>query len=202
MNRPTPPDVLFESSLEALFLPSPELAQWADETFIAEDAVIENDDHEHLRQARIGFVWTNEANERRGRLILGTAQLLPPSGDKWSVGRAVAQLREWFGDVPDFMITLYAPAAIVMDDASFLALVYHELMHCAQRRDNEGQPMFNRETGRPVWAMRAHDIEQFVSVVRQFGADAAGVRAMIDAAADTPLASDQQISIACGTCAR
>lgn len=202
MDRPIPPDVLFESSLEALFLPSPELAQWADKTFIAEDATIGNDDHEHLRQAQVGWVWTNEANQRRGRLILGMAQLLPPSGDKWAAGRATAQLRDWFGAIPDFLITLYAPAALAMSDRQFLALCYHEALHCGQRFDNEGQPMFHRETGKPLWAMRAHDCEEFVSVVRLFGAKAAGVQAMIDAAAEAPEITDEQISIACGTCAR
>jgi hypothetical protein len=142
------------------------------------------------------------ANERRGRLILGTCQLLPPSGDKWSVGRSLAQLAEWFEEMPDFLITLYAPACGEMDDASFMALLEHELYHAAQKRGEEGDPMFNRETGKPVWAIRGHDVEQFVGVVRRYGARASGVSELVDAAINGPEIVAARVSIVCGNCLR
>ncbi|WP_234804027.1 putative metallopeptidase [Ensifer adhaerens] len=48
--------------------------------------------------------------------------------------------------------------------------------------------------------MRAHDVEAFAGVVRRYGADAAGVRAMVDAANQKPEIARVQIAHACGTC--
>jgi hypothetical protein len=151
--------------------------------------------------AEVGFLWTNIANSKRGRTILGQAQLVSESGDKWSQGRALFQLREWFGDLPDFVITLFAPAAMLMDDASFMALVEHELYHCAQDKDEFGQPKFSKD-GPPIFAMRGHDVEEFVGVVRRYGADAAGVRELVAAANKGPEIAEGLISRACGSCLR
>ncbi|WP_267902481.1 putative metallopeptidase [Sinorhizobium meliloti] len=38
----------------------------------------------------------------------------------------------------------------------------------------------------PVFTVRGHDVEEFVGVVRRYGADAAGVRAIVDAANRPP----------------
>lgn len=199
--RPYPPAEVLES-LSSVFLPAPELEAWARSTFIAETAQLANPDHEHLQQAEIGFLWTNEPNERRGKTILGTCSLMPPSGDKWAAGRATAQLLDWFGDMPDFLITIYAPAAAEMDDASFMALIEHEAYHAGQARDRYGQPKFDRETGKPVWGLLGHDVEQFVGVVRRYGADAAMVREMVAAANKGPEIAPAKIAAACGNCLR
>lgn len=55
-------------------------------------------------------------------------------------------------------------------------------------------------SGRPVFVIRGHDVEEFVGVVRRYGADAAGVRAMVDAANQKPEIARVQIAHACGTC--
>ncbi|MCM5690787.1 putative metallopeptidase [Sinorhizobium meliloti] len=39
-----------------------------------------------------------------------------------------------------------------------------------------------RACGAPVFTIRGHNVEAFVGVVRRYGADAAGVRAIVDAA--------------------
>lgn len=201
--RPYPPFHLTQpTTLGGDFVPSAELASWARLTFINDDATVANPDHEHLQRADIGFLWTNEPNERKQRQVLGMCQLLPPSGDKWSAGRSVQQLCEWFGDLPDFLITLYAPAAAEMDNASFMALVEHELYHAAQDRDRYGALKFSQQTGDPVWAIRGHDVEQFVGVVERYGAEASGVEAMVEAAANGPTIAKARISIACGNCLR
>lgn len=202
MNRPVPPASLWTPIEGGVTELADDVEPWVRATFLDDGATVENPEHEHLRQAEIGFVWTNQPNERKGRTVLGTCQLLPPSGEKWSAARAIQQLQDWFFIVPDFLITLYAPACAEMDDASFMALVEHELLHAAQKRDNYGAPMFNRETGKPVWALRGHDVEQFVSVVRRYGADAAGVREMVDAANSGPEIAPARVSIACGNCLR
>ncbi|WP_410176653.1 putative metallopeptidase [Sinorhizobium medicae] len=59
---------------------------------------------------------------------------------------------------------------------------------------------FSRSTGRPVFTIRGHDVEEFVRVVCGYGADAAGVRAIVDAANRPPVIARAQIADACGTC--
>lgn len=199
--RPYPPaDMLADP--DPRFVPSPELEEWARQQFINELSPIYNEDHVHLQLAALGFVWTNVVNTKKGRHVLGQCQLITESGEKWSQGRAHQQLREWFGEVPDFLITIEAQNAILTDDASFMALVEHELYHAAQDRDGEGQPKFNALTGHPVWAVRGHDVEEFVGVVRRYGADASNVRELVTAANKGPAIAAGQIGRACGTCLR
>ena len=200
--RPQPPHALLDVEGER-FLPAPELEAWARSAFIAEDAVLINEDHAHLRQAEIGFLWTNVENSRRGRRIIGQAELGEPQGamGRWAKARAKAQVRGWFGEVPDFIVTIDALYAVDCEDAEFAALVEHELSHCAQDHDAFGAPKFSRY-GLPIWTMRGHDVEEFVGVVRRYGADAAGVRAMVDAANRGPEISGARIAHLCGTCQR
>jgi hypothetical protein len=207
LNRPRPPANI--ASIDNVrdgirFVPAPELADWILATFIEDGAPLQNEEHAHLRDARIGVLWTIVENGRNGRSIVGQAELGSSIGGmgKWTKARAEQQIVEWFGDVPDFVITFYAPYADSCDDATFCALVEHELSHCAQEKDEYGVPRFKKSTGLPAFCMRGHDVEEFISVVRRYGADAAGVRAMIDAAAEGPTIASADIGFACGTCQR
>ncbi|MET3352361.1 UNVERIFIED_ORG: hypothetical protein ABID33_000244 [Xanthobacter viscosus] len=200
--RPRPPVYLLNGD-EAQFVPTPELQAWAGTAVIAEDAALVNEDHAHLRLADIGFLWTNVENSRRGRRIIGQAELGEPQGamGKWAKARAEAQVRGWFGEVPDFIITIDATYAAECGDAEFCALVEHELYHCGQERDPFGAPRFNRY-GQPIWTMRGHDVEEFVGVVRRYGAEATGVRDLVEAANRGPEISGARVAHLCGTCGR
>lgn len=173
-------------------------------TFIDEGAPLENPDHFHLRFARIAALWTRLPNGRAGRTIVGQAEFGQNIGGmgKWQRGRAEQQILEWFGVWPDFLLTFDAEYAQTCEDATFCALVEHELSHCGQERDEFGMPRFKKSTGAPAFCLRGHDVEEFVGVVRRYGADAAGVRAMIDAAAEGPTVASADISFACGNCQR
>lgn len=196
--RPLPPIDLIEAE-EIRFEPAPDLIEWARETFIAEDASLRNEDHHHLNSAVLAALWTNVPNGRAGRRIVGQCEMsLPPAG-KWLRGRIERQLLDWFGAVPDFLLTFDAGYAAECSDAEFCALVEHELYHCGQERDVFGAPKF-RKTGLPAFAIRGHDVEEFVGVVRRYGADASGVRAMVDAANKGPEVANVHIAQACGTC--
>lgn len=186
------------------FRPAPDLAAWMMATFIADGAPLQNDDHQHLQEGNIGVLWTTVDNARGGRAIIGQAELGKPAGamGKWARARAEQQVLEWFGEVPDFVITIFAPYAETCSDAQFMALCEHELSHCGQECNKYGQPKFSRSTGLPVFALRAHDVEEFIGVVRRYGADAAGVRALIDAAEAGPTIAAAEIDFACGNCAR
>jgi hypothetical protein len=202
IGRPRPPQSLLSIDGPS-FAPAPDLVDWATAAFIEEGAPLENPDHAHLRYARIGMLWTAVPNGRAGRSIVGQAELGQNIGGmgKWTRARAEQQAVEWFGTIPDFIITLFAPYAEICDDATFCALLEHELSHCGQERDEYGMPRFKKSTGLPAFCMRGHDVEEFVGVVRRYGADAAGVRAMIDAAAEGPTIAAADIGFTCGNCA-
>jgi hypothetical protein len=202
MSRPLPPEELIEDIVNDLFVPDDDLRSWIIDTFIAETGRLANADHAHLREAFLGVLWTNCDNSRNMRSVIGQAELMPPMAmGKWQRARATQQVVEWFGELPDFLLTFSAPAAATMDDASFCALIEHELYHCAQKLDRYGMPAFNKE-GQPVFAIRGHDVEEFVGVVERYGAQAAGVTDMVEAAKRGPLVGMASIAGACGTCLR
>jgi hypothetical protein len=197
--RPTPAEEMFDNSGEPVFIPAPDLIEWARETFISDASPIFNEDHRHLAWASIGALWTNVPNGRAGRRIIGQCEMgLPPMG-KWGRARVERQLLDWFGEVPNFVITFDAEYARDCGDAEFMALVEHELYHAGQERDPFGAPKF-RKNGLPAFAIRGHDVEEFVGVVRRYGAGAAGVQEMVEAANAGPAIADVKIAQACGTC--
>lgn len=197
--RPMPPAAMLEEGADDTFIPSSDLAQWVKHVLIDEEGPVHNEEHRHLIDAKIGFLWTNVPNGNKGRRILGTAQPGKPAGSGWGAARSEYQIREWFGEVPDFLITLDANYCASCSDAEFLALVDHECTHCAQATDSFGFPKF-KKNGEPVFAMRSHDIEEFVSIVRRYGANATHTSAMIEAANKGPEIAAVNIAQACGTC--
>ena len=199
--RPKPPDDLLEPAASGRFLPAPALADWLRAVFIDEGGPLHNPEHQHLQAAEIGVLWTNVGNSRQGRRIIGQAELGEPQGatGKWAKARARQQVEEWFGHVPTFIITVDAVYASECDDASWCALLEHEMLHCGQARDLFGQPKFTK-AGRPAFAMRGHCVEEFVSVVRRYGASATGTAALVEAANRGPEIALARIAQACGTC--
>lgn len=201
--RPMPPLDQVEG-LEAWFAPALETETWARSSFIDDGAPLHNEDHAHLQNASIGFLWTNVENAKKGRLVIGSAEPGTPQGamGKWGRAKAVMQIEQWFGSVPDFIITIDANWWLQASDAEACALIEHELYHCAQATDDFGAPKFNQQTGRPSFTMRGHDVEEFVGVVRRYGAEATGVRALVDAANAGPEIALADIAQCCGTCLR
>jgi hypothetical protein len=207
-DRPQPPAQLISSEHDAdslshiRFLPAPDLVEWFSATFIAQGAPLENEQHAHLAFATIGALWTNVSNSRAGRSIVGQAEFLKNAGGsrgKWGRAREAQQIEEWFGHVPDFLLTFDADYAAQCSDAEFCALVEHELCHCGQERDEFGAPRFT-ESGMPAFALRGHDVEEFVTIVARYGGDAAHVRAMVEAANREPEVALARIAGACGNC--
>ncbi|WP_322886064.1 putative metallopeptidase (plasmid) [Sinorhizobium medicae] len=75
----------------------------------------------------------------------------PRRHGKWARARAEIRVKQWFGFVPDFIITLDAEYCRACGDAEFMGLVKHGLYHAAQETDAFGAPKFSRSTGRPVF---------------------------------------------------
>lgn len=200
MKRPSPPESVIQSIFPR-FEPSTELRDWAIGTLINGGDFV-NPDHEHLKDAHIGFLWTNMENSRQGRMIIGQAEQPAFRCGKWQKGRQEQQICEWFGDIPDFIITLDANYCLQCTDLEFMALVDHELYHCAQAVDGFGMPKFNKDTGEPMFTMRGHDVEEFIGVVARYGVgnNKSPLALMVKVANDVPLLGAADISKCCGNC--
>jgi hypothetical protein len=201
-SRPVPPIVVRAAEPPFVFVPAPELLAWAHANIIG-DGPLCNEDHDHLLSATLAFLWTNVPYTKQGRRIVGTCEMPNVQGNRCLKSRMEQQLEEWFDAVPDFLITIDATYAFDVDDASFCALIEHELYHAGYQVDEYGAPVFSVE-GRIRLAMRAHDVEEHVGVVRRYGVGAAssGVAALVDAASQSPTVARASIASACGACVR
>lgn len=195
--RPLAPEHLFESIYD-VFCPAPEIAEWVQDTILADDGPLHNPDHVHLMDADIAFMWASSAFSKKGRTVVGQAEQVMFRSSGWQRARQEQQMREWFGHVPDFIITLAADYCAECSDLEFCALVEHELYHIAQAEDEFGVPKFGKD-GMPKLVLRGHDVEEFIGVVRRYGATPEVAR-MVDAAKRAPEAGNINIARACGTC--
>lgn len=193
------------------FVPAPDLADWVRRAFLEEDSPFWTVDHEHLVSARIVWSWTDVIGKAKGRILAGQAQLLRAQGKQWPKLRDLDLIGRWWKLMPDyepetepdFLITLYSTWVRAASDASFAALVDHELFHAGQAVDQYGAPKIEMATGRPVWEIRGHSVEEFTEVVRRWGTRALPeVELMVQAARRPPEIAEADILIGCGTCHR
>ncbi|MEY8688482.1 MAG: putative metallopeptidase, partial [Leptothrix sp. (in: b-proteobacteria)] len=110
---------------------------------------------------------------------------------KRQVQGALRPLFDWmltkeFGDDPrvDFLVILDREYWLAATDLQREILVYHELCHCQQAIDKFGEARFDAD-GLPVWSLRGHDVEEFVSVVQRYGAHNGDLQALVRAAGGT-----------------
>lgn len=199
--RPMPPSSVMEVDLYGGFEPADDLLDWVRETIIDPDGDVHNPDHSHLENADVRFLWSSAPCTSKGRRVLGMAEKPMFRCNQWQKARQELQIRNWFGKIPDFIITLDAYFCDSCEDVDFLALVEHELYHCAQAKDEFGAPRFNQVTGQPIFEIRGHDVEEFVGVVKRYGVTSEELADMVIAAAEGPEVSKLNIARACGTCA-
>lgn len=197
MSRQMPPADLLESPV-LILKPAPELWEWVQREILATTGSIHNEDHAHLLDADIRVMWASSSFEKQGSTVLGQAEQVAFRAGGWQKARMEQQMRDWFGDVPAYIITLAADYCADCSDADFCALVEHELYHIAQATDRYGAPKFTKE-GLPKLEMRSHDVEEFVGVVRRYGASL-DVQALVDAANSPAEVGKLNIARACGTC--
>lgn len=113
--------------------------------------------HPHIKDARIVLVWRYGWREDvDGGLKLGTAT-------------KASDLNAQLGDY-DFAISLNHDVLNSADwqEAQTVALLDHELCHCTYAVDEDGVKRTD-ETGRTVWRLRKHDIEEFREVIERNG---------------------------------
>lgn len=196
LQRPYPPESLLEIETDEAFVPAPEVVSWFQESFIIDTAPLKNPDHENLIMASIGVLWTNVACKRQMLPVVGMMELCRPNPmlNDWGKAAYYEQLKGWFGVVPDFKMTLYAPYLATVDHFTFCAVVEHELYHARLKEITR--------KGKPIWGIHGHDVEEFVGVVRRYGTGAAAGKTMefVEAANSKPLVGRAQVEGVCGTC--
>lgn len=137
------------------YRPAPDVAE------IARLLIVRVAQHQELVNARIEYVFIKDAPKSRGR-------------ETWGRARKVTGLQAWLSNpetlphpagfvVPSefFVIEISHSVWLTLDDGQKVALVDHELSHCAITYDEE--------TGAPKLAMRHHDVEEFVGVITRNG---------------------------------
>ncbi|TFL12866.1 hypothetical protein CSC72_01830 [Pusillimonas noertemannii] len=202
MSRPVPPASLLPGSEDLLIythlVPAPEVGAWVQDTILSTDGPLHNPDHAHLLDADLCFLWASSAFAKQARTVVGQAEQVMFRAGGWQKARQEQQMREWFGYVPSFIITLAADYCAQCSDAEFCALVEHELYHIAHALDEFGAPKFDKE-GNPRLMLRGHDVEEFIGVVKRYGASKE-VSRMVEAAKHSPEVGNINIARACGTC--
>lgn len=201
LKRPRPPEWLIDpENWTRHYAPAADVADWA-RAQILQEGLLHNEDHQHLLDADIAFLWAAERYVKQGRHVLGQTEEVLFRVGRWQRGRQEQQLAEWFGRVPAWLITLDAEYCANCSDAEFCALVEHELYHIGQERDAFGAPAFTKD-GFPKLFLRGHDVEEFVGVVRRYGiGNSNGMLAkLVSAASATPEVARIDVAKACGTC--
>ncbi|MDR9177925.1 putative metallopeptidase [Burkholderia multivorans] len=200
--RPAPPKALFDGSNWFRHLaPANGVNDWVHHTFLREGAPLHNEDHAHLIDADVAYLWAAVENVRQMRRVVGQCEEVTIRAGGWQRARQEQQLCEWFGRVPAFLITLDAHYARECSDLEWCALVEHELYHIGQRTDGFGAPAFSKD-GMPKLGIRGHDVEEFVGIVRRYGVGggAGDTAKLVDAARRAPEVGHADIARACGTC--
>lgn len=202
LSRPYPPDEIIDpESFQSMYLPAPDVSAWLKEVFLNEDSPLYNEDHRHLVEADIYVLWTNDGWTRQMNRVAAQAEIVMIRASAWQKGRQEQQMREWFGCVPQYLITIDAHYAAGASDAQWCSLVEHELYHFGQDHDAFGAPIFKQD-GSPKISMRGHDVEEFIGIVRRYGAgNGAGATAkLVEASRKAPEIARADIACICGTC--
>ncbi|MFL6229321.1 MAG: putative metallopeptidase [Pyrinomonadaceae bacterium] len=132
-----------------------------------------NECHPHLHGARIDYVFVSKTDKE------GQEKPIESKGkQQWGKARTVSGLNAYLaqndeteGGEPFFVIEISAYAWKRLDEAGRVALVDHELTHCA----------LNEDSGAPE--IRPHDVEEFTEVIKRRGLWKEDVRRMVEVGA-------------------
>lgn len=197
--RPLPSEDLSNRNCPVdLCSPANDVWEWMRQTFILPGSPLYNPQHWHLRTALVGVVWTNVEKSVNGVRRVGEASLPKVQGGKWVQVRVETQYREWFGRVPEYLITLDSLWCSRATDRQFCHVCDHELLHCAIKYNQMGEPLTTDE-GQPIGCLKGHDVEEFNLMVELYGAIGGGDSAgLVRAASRRPKWTDADIAAACG----
>ncbi|AKJ45392.1 putative metallopeptidase [Acinetobacter baumannii] len=199
--RPMPPEWLFEMDTPN-FVPAPELWEWIRKVFLDPKSKLFNPDHMHLRSFRypdIAVMWARSGFKKQGRQVIGTTEKVMINAGGWRKARQEQQMRDWFGFVPTYLITVDASFCERANDTEFCYLLEHELYHIGVMRDEDGEIVYSDSSGLPKHYLAGHDVEEFIGVVKRYG-PSKNVKRLIEVAKNPPFVSNLDISKCCGNC--
>ncbi|EMQ0326503.1 putative metallopeptidase [Acinetobacter baumannii] len=199
--RPMPPEWLFEMDTPN-FAPAPEIWEWIKQVFLDPKSKLFNPDHMHLRSFRypdIAVMWARSGFKKQGRQVIGTTEKVMINAGGWKKERQEEQYIQWFNYLPEYLITFDASYSRIASDVNFCALLEHELYHIGVERDSDGEIIYSDHTGLPKHYLACHDVEEFIGVVKRWGANDS-VKRLIEVAKNPPFVSDLDISKCCGNC--
>jgi hypothetical protein len=100
-------------------------------------------------------------------MVLGQCEKVMFNVGGWRKARQEQQMRDWFGFVPIYLITIDASFCEQTSDREFCALIEHELYHIGVERDADGEIIYSDNTGLPKHFLAGHDVEEFIGVVKR-----------------------------------
>lgn len=206
--RPFPPTELLDQAEqeEAIRLaPAPELKEWVVKNWLTVGGELHNPDHDHIAELLhdneqfLAFAWASSAAVAKKRMVLGQCEKVMFRAGGWQKARQEQQMRDWFGFVPQYLITIDATYCEQANDRDFCRLIEHELYHIGVERDEDGEVIYSDHTGLPKHYLAGHDVEVFFGEIRQHGVDSS-VQRLLDIAKNAPFASETNIAACCGNC--
>ncbi|OXS91445.1 putative metallopeptidase [Acinetobacter baumannii] len=206
--RPFPPTDFIDQAdeEEAIRLtPAPDLKKWVVANYLTIGGPLHNPDHDHIaelihdNEEFLAFAWASSACMAKKRMVLGQCEKVMFNQGGWKKARQEQQMRDWFGYVPVYLITIDASYCDQATDRDFCALIEHELYHIGVERDEDGDPLISEMTGLPKHYLAGHDVEEFVGVVKRYG-PSKNVKRLIEVAKNPPFVSNLDISKCCGNC--
>lgn len=188
-----------------ILMAAPELMDWAIKSFLTVGSPLYNPDHLHIIEMLeadstfLAFAWASSAFKAKDVYVLGYCEKVMFNVGGWRKARQEQQMRDWFGYIPTYLITIDASFCETANNRDFCALIEHELYHIGVKRTEDGDPKYSIVTGLPAHYLAAHDVEEFFGVVKRYGASE-NVKRLVEIAQAPAFESDINISRCCGTC--
>ena len=113
-------------------VPASDLKNWVVANFLTLGGPLHNPDHDHIAEMlhdNEGFLasaWASTAYTRTKRMVLGQCEKVMFQQGGWKKARQEQQMRDWFGFVPIYLITIDASFCEKANDNEFCALFEHE----------------------------------------------------------------------------
>ena len=206
--RPFPPTDLIDQAEQEeniRLAPAVDLKEWVVKNFLTIGGALHNPDHDHIAEMLhddetvLAFAWASSATMAKKRMVLGQCEKVMFNVGGWRKARQEQQMRDWFGFVPIYLITIDASFCENCNDRQFCSLIEHELYHIGVERDEDGEMIYSSMTGLPKHYLAGHDVEEFIGVTKRWGASES-VKRLVEVANNPPFVSDFNVSACCGTC--
>lgn len=118
------------------------------------------EDHPDLDDIDIRYVFRDTAAKSKGKVLLGKARKVSGLNAFLAAGYSPDEIPADDADHDFFVIEIAEDEWVTLTEAQRVALVDHELSHCAIEVDDDGNQTL---------VVRGHDLEEFCSVVARHG---------------------------------